>query len=324
MRARRIGLMLATALALASCGSGGDEGEAGAAPAAGFPRTITHAMGQTEIPAEPKRVLTMDQAFVDAAFTLDVPIVGYTELPASGSALPEYLGQERQTLAAQARSVGTLAQPNLEAIAALQPDLIISAKVRHEAIYDQLSQIAPTVFSETVGSVFKDNIRLLARATGKEGLAEQRIGAYEQRARQVGDAIRAKVGRNPTISVVRFLGDVRLYYKSSYSGVVLSDAGLARPPSQDVFDPEEIALDISAERIPAADADHIFVSVYDDGTGMPAQIADQFRANPLWGQLRGQIHPVDDTIWGTAVGLQGAQGILDDLAATFQVDPARP
>ncbi len=40
-------------------------------------------------------------------------------------------------------------------------------------------------------------------------------------------------------------------------------------------------------------------------------------------QLSGQIHEVSDTIWMTAVGPQGAQQILDDLARAFEVDPAR-
>ena len=50
-------------------------------------------------------------------------------------------------------SVGAETQPNLEEIIALQPDLIIATKSRHEQIYDQLSAIAPTVVEEDqVGS----------------------------------------------------------------------------------------------------------------------------------------------------------------------------
>ncbi len=327
MRSRRrlrgvAGLVLSASLVLVGCVAGGgeDAGGSDSAPAAKeFPRTVSHAMGQTQIPAEPTRIAALDQTFVDAAFALDTPIVGFTQLEAGNPELPEYLGQDRQTLGGTAQSVGTLDQPNLEKIAVLQPDLIASAKVRHEEIYNQLSAIAPTVFSETTGPTWKDNIRLLARAIGKEDLAEQRISAYEQRAQRIGDAIRAKEGRNPTISVIRFLPEeTRLYQRKSFSGVVLEDTGLARPPSQAV---DAFAVEISAERILDANADHIFLTVSEGGDA--AQTRDRFVANPLWGQLTGEIHEVSDEVWGTAVGLQGAQAMLDDLAATFQVDPAR-
>lgn len=327
IRPRHVVAMLTAVLLLASgCGSGGGQQQATAGDAAQgpFPRTVTHMMGRTEIPAEPKKIVALDNTFVDAAYSLGMPVAGFTTFDGS-TQLPGYLTEEFPDLAAQARYVGTLEDPSLEAIAAMQPDLIISSKVRHEQIYDELSRIAPTVFSETTGVVWKDNLRLLAEATGKQDLAEQRIRSYEQRAQAVGDAIRTQLGRNPTISIVRFVGGgpVRLYYKSSYAGVVLQDAGLARPPSQDVFDSEKIMTEISEERIPMADADHIFVTTYDDPSGAAQEDAQRFRTNPLWGQLQGRMHEVSDTVWMTAVGLQGAQRILDDLAATFQVDPTR-
>jgi iron complex transport system substrate-binding protein len=328
IRPRHVVAMLATLLLLAAgCGSaGGREQQAtdGDATQGPFPRTVAHAMGETEIPAQPRTIVALDNTFVDAAYSLGMPVAGFTTFDGSKE-LPGYLAEEFPELAAQAEYVGTLEDPNLETIAAMQPDLIISAKVRHEQIYDELSRIAPTVFSETTGVVWKDNLRLLAEATGKQQPADQKISAYEQRAQAIGDAIRNKLGRNPTISIVRFVGGgpVRLYYKSSYAGVVLEDAGLARPPSQDVFDPEKIMTEISEERIPMADADHIFVTVYDDPSGAAREDAQRFRTSPLWGQLSGQIHEVSDTIWMTAVGLQGAQQILDDLAEAFEVDPAR-
>lgn len=324
---RSVALAVGAALVLAGCGSGANEEPAPEGTGSGggaFPRTVAHDMGETEIPSEPRTIVALDQAYVDAAFSLDTPIAGYTTF-GGVTELPAYLGGARQTLGAEAQPVGELSEPNLEAIAALQPDLIVSATVRHEQLYDELSGIAPTVFSETIGLPWKDNVRLLAEAVGKEELADRRVAAYEQRARAVGDAIREKLGRNPTVSVLRFVGGgpARLYYESSFIGTVLRDAGLARPPSQDVVDPEEIALEISPERLLDADADHIFVTTYADPSGAGQQDAQRFRSNPLWEQLTGEIHEVDDTVWISSVGLAGAQAILDDLAETFEVDPAR-
>ncbi|TCC17392.1 ABC transporter substrate-binding protein [Kribbella speibonae] len=321
MRLPRITALLAVAaLALSACGSSGsddsgDSAEAGAA-SAGYPRTIEHAMGKTEIKAKPKRVVALDTSYVDATLILDTPVVGYTDYRTINGKLPDYLGEDRTTYGAEAQSVGTLAEPNLEKIAALEPDLIISAKVRHEKLYDQLSAIAPTIMSETTGATWKDNIRLEAKAVGAEELAEKEIAAYEQAAKTVGAAINAKAN-NPTISVVRFVdGPTRLYQNASYSGIVLKDAGLKRPKSQDVAG---FALEISPERIKDADADAIFVATYADDKGLSKKTEAQFKANPLWKPLAAKVHDVPDLTWMTAVGLQGAWSILTDLAKTFDV-----
>lgn len=319
MRLPRFTALLAVAaLALSACGSSdsGDSPDAAGASAAGFPRTVEHAMGKTEIKTKPKRVVALDASFVDATLILDTPVVGYTDYRSINGKLPDYLGDDRTTYGAEAQAVGTLAEPNLEKIAELNPDLIITAKVRHEKLYDQLSAIAPTIMSETTGPTWKDNIRLEAKALGEEDLADKELSSYEHAAKTVGDAINAKAG-NPTISVVRFVdGPTRLYQNASFSGIVLKDAGLKRPASQDV---NGFALEISPERIKDADADAIFVATYADEKGLSAKTAAQFKTNPLWKPLAAKVHEVPDLTWMTAVGLQGAWSILTDLAKTYDV-----
>ncbi|GAB3414950.1 ABC transporter substrate-binding protein [Flindersiella endophytica] len=318
-------------VALAGCGASTDSDTAAATPdkttsaeataaSEGFPRTIEHAMGSTEIKSKPKRVLALDASYVDDALLLDTQVVGFTSYRAIHDKLPDYLGADRDTYAADAVSVGTLEEPSLEKIYQLKPDLIVSAKVRHEKIYQELSAIAPTVMSESTGPTWKENVRLLAKALGEEKKADAEISAYEKRAKAIGDEINAKAG-NPTISVVRFVdGPTRLYQKASFSGIVLQDAGLARPKSQDV---EDFAAEISEERIADADADHIFVTTYADEAGSGAKTKAKFEQNPLWKLLSGQVHEVDDALWMTPCSIQGAEYILDDLAKTFGVDPQR-
>lgn len=304
---------------LSACGSGGTA----AAPSSAAPfRTVKHAMGETVIPAQPKRVVALDQSFVDAVLTLETPVVGYTTYRSLDDKLPAYLGTVAGQYGKEATPVGSLEQPSLEKIMALKPDLIVSAKVRHEALYDKLSKIAPTVFSETTGAIWKENLRLMGQALGKEQLADTRIKEYEGRAAKIGAAIKAKDGELPTISVVRFAGEptVRLYVEKSYSGLVLKDVGFPRPEGQPT-EQDAIAVDISQERIADLDADHIFVSTYQDPSAEGPK--EKFVNNPLWGKLKGDKHDVADLTWMTAVGIQGAHAILDDVAKLFEVDPAR-
>jgi len=300
------------ALALGACGASASEEKSA------DERTVTieHAMGSTTIEGEPQRIVALDSSLADATLLLKKDLVGIATYRGYGTDLPDYLGDAREEYADDVASVGDVTAPSLEKIAALKPDLIVSIKVRHEALYDQLSKIAPTIMPETSANLFKDNLRMLAEAVGEEDLAEQEIADYEGAAKQVGEAINEKAG-NPTISVTRFLdGPTRLYQKATYSGVVLEDAGLARPKAQDV---DDFALEISEENIKAADADKVFVTTYEDEEGLAVKTKAAFERNPLWKPIEPKVTEVSDTTWMTAVSLQGAWSMLDDLAKAFGV-----
>lgn len=304
-------------LGLAACGDGGSASSGGSDK-----RKVEHAMGTTEISGKPQRVVALDASFTSAAMALDTKVVGYTTF-GGRKGLPDYLGEDKKAYGSEAEWVGTLSDPNMEKIVQTNPELILSAKVRHEQQYDQLSEIAPTVFSRTTGATWKENLLLTGRALGKEKLAQRKLDAYEQRAKTVGDNIRAKVGHNPTMSIVRFAGEptVRLYTANSFPGIVQDDTGLARPKGQPKSD--GIKVDISQERILDLDAEHIFITVYPDEAGKAAEVQSKFASNPLWSKLSGKKHEVSDIVWMTSVGIHGAHAILDDLAKTFGVDPAR-
>src|SRR3954466_11206034 len=83
--------------------------------------------------------------------------------------------------------VGPMTEPNLELIASLKPDLILTSKVRHEKIYSKLDAIARTVMAETTGFPWKANLALYARALGKESEAETAVAQYEARAAKLGE-----------------------------------------------------------------------------------------------------------------------------------------
>jgi iron complex transport system substrate-binding protein len=316
-------VVLSAAVGLAA-GCGGDGGGGADAPAAndgaGFPRTVQHAMGSSTIKSRPERVVVLDTAEAGAAVLVGVKPIAAVSVDPVNKTYPAHL----RTELAGVPDVGPLDEPNLDKILSLKPDLILSSKVRHEKIYDRLSQIAPTVFSESPGAAWQDNITLFAKAMGREKEAQAALGAYHERARALGEAIKTKNGgRMPTFSVVRFVdGPTRLYQPASFSGVVLADAGLARPASQQ--DKTELIAEIGPELIDRADADYVFVCTY----GAPDKTQQKaFQASPLWNQLGAvksrHVYPVSDDAWMTGIGVQGAQLILDDIAKATGVDLPR-
>jgi iron complex transport system substrate-binding protein len=316
-------LVAAASLTLTACGGGEPSAAQPGTAQDGFPRTIHQVMGDTVVPARPQTVAALDSSYVDAALALETKVVAYTKYR-NYDKLPAYLGDDRR-FAADAKEIGPLESPDVEQLYDIKPDLIVSAKVRHEKFYAEFGKVAPTVFSQTTGATWKDNIRLLAKALGKEQLAEQKIGAYEQRARKIGEEIKAKLGKAPTVSVVRFVeGEptVRLYSSASFPGTVMADAGLARPAGQP-DSTTKISVDLSQEDIGKLDADSVHVASYADPAKNAEDPKAKFQSNPLWRTLTGRVVDVDDTTWFTSVSLQGAHAMLDDLAKEFGVDPAK-
>ncbi|MGW5880061.1 ABC transporter substrate-binding protein [Nocardiopsis terrae] len=334
---RRAGLpTVATATAVAlltACGASGPAEDTsdgtGGESAEGYPMTVEHQMGETEIPAPPERVLPLDAAFVDSTLALGGNVVGFTTFSEDVTELPDYLrDSEWNTGTADvAQPVGLLWDLDPELVAATEPDLILSAEVRHGDGYGQFTEIAPTVMSETTGAIWKDNLRLTAQALNAEDRAEELLTEYEERAAAIGEEIvESNGGEAPTVSVARFAGDeegVRLYTPTSYVGVILEDVGLEPGPGVDTGT-DEIITYHSQERLLDLDADHVFVATYDDGGADGVQESkEEYQSSPLWSELEGEITEVDDGYWISGVGLIAAHETLDDIAEIFGVDAQR-
>jgi iron complex transport system substrate-binding protein len=304
--ARRL-MVVAYALAaivVSGCGgSGTDPGSAGAAPGGNeTARIVQHAMGSTEIIGRPRRVVVLDTGELDSVLALGITPVGAVGTDAIAGPQP-YLADRVQGVT----MVGTNNQPNLETIAALRPDLILSSKLRHVDLYEKFSEIAPTVFAETVGVAWKENFLLTGDALGELAKAQRILADYEQKAKQVGQQFGDPGAL--TVSMVRFYpSGIRLYAEGSFIGTILRDVGFARPRSQQV---DKTLVEISPEQFSQADGDLIFYSEYGQGN------QDLLTAGQLWRRLdavsSGRAHEVRDDLWYLGIGPIAADLVLDDM-----------
>ncbi|QIQ05034.1 ABC transporter substrate-binding protein [Streptomyces liangshanensis] len=269
-----------------------------------FPRTITHAMGKTVIEARPQRVVVLDVGELDNVVSLGIKPVGWAAtLP--GDKLPPYLAKQ----AGDPKSVGTISSLNLEAIAALKPDLILGSQLRAADKYNELSKIAPTVFSIRPGFTWKENYLLNAKAVDKLAEAQAKLADYRKRVAALDTALGSD---RPTISMVRFRpGQLRLYAESSFIGQILKDVGLPRPKNQQI---QDLAVEISPEKIDEADADWIFWATYGDPSKTDEAAAT---SSPLWKNLtavkNGHVKAVNDETWYLGLGVTAADLVLNDL-----------
>ena len=314
MKASRLLMTLITIftiLLLAACGTGEDQEK----DTAEKPKekeesyTVEHAMGTTTLEKTPEKVVILTNEGTEALLALGVTPVGAVQ-SWTGDPWYDHIADEMKDV----KVVGVESQVNVEAIAALQPDLIIGNKMRQEDIYEQLKAIAPTVFAEDLRGNWKNNFELYAKAVNKEEKGKEVLAAYDQRIEDLKEKLGDKV--NMEVSMVRFMaGDVRIYHKDSFSGVILEQIGMARPESQNKEDFAEKG--VTKERIPAMDGDILFYFTYDEGDGKATEVEKEWIEDPLFQNLevakKGEVHKVDDAIQNTAGGVKAANLMLDDL-----------
>lgn len=275
--------------------------------------TVEHAMGTTTLEKNPEKVVILTNEGTEALLSMGVTPVGAVQ-SWTGDPWYEHISDDMKDV----QVVGTESEVNVEAIAALQPDLIIGNKMRQEKIYDQLNDIAPTVFAETLRGDWKENFELYAKALNKEEEGKKVLSDYDSRIEEIKTSLGDKV--NQEVSIVRFMaGDVRIYHKDTFSGVILDQIGFARPESQDVDDFAE--KNATKERIPAMDGDILFYFTYETGDGEASQLEKEWIEDPLFKNLKvaqeGNVYKVNDTIWNTAGGVIAANLLLDDIEKYF-------
>lgn len=178
MHARRTFAVLAaaaaTALALAGCTSAAPEDAAtDAAAGEGFPVTIEHAFGETEIPAAPERVATWGWGSTEAVLALGVvPVaIGQQTYGANEDGVLPWVAEELDALGEETPIVLTDdgEAPPYEEIVEAAPDLILApySGVTEEQ-YELLSEIAPTVAypDEPWTTPWRETITIVGTALG--------------------------------------------------------------------------------------------------------------------------------------------------------------
>jgi iron complex transport system substrate-binding protein len=275
-------------------------------------REVTHAMGVTDVPDDPQRVVVLTNEGTEALVHLGVAPVGAVQ---SWYADPWYA----HIAAGLTETVplGTETAVDLERLAALEPDLIIGSKVRQEKIYDQLSAIAPTVFSETIGGVWRENYELYADALGLAEKGATDLAAFDARVARLREELGLAIEEE--ISLVRFSpGRTRLYFNDNFPAVILSEIGFRRPAAQDR---PGVGEEIGKERIPDMAGDRIFYFSDADAESV-AYLAD-WTEEPLWQSLdavqAGKAHAADNLIWNAGIGIYCAHMMLDDVARAYGV-----
>ncbi|QNH95340.1 ABC transporter substrate-binding protein [Corynebacterium anserum] len=229
--------------------------------------TITHSMGQTDVPKNPKRIVTMSSTWTDALMSLDVPITAEV-VSTSMNGTQRFPWQDASAFTDTERiEYGMdMNDVSIEKILALKPDVILAGWVPDKKFYDRLSDIAPTVpvlQKDTGVDDWHEITRLAGRITGKEEQAEQLV-------KTVDDKFAENKKDLPNLQGKTFTWG--MYVGGSFSVVadqndpsneILSSLGMKVPEKQVQAAKGDARTSISAENVDLLNADFMLMWAID-------------------------------------------------------------
>jgi len=173
-------------------------------------------------------------------------------------------------------------EPNIEWVAALEPDLIIASYFGDltQAEYDLLSQIAPTITAPPGypqwGAPWQAELRLIGQATGTSAQAEEIIADLEGRiaaARAEFPMLEGKTGSTGYF----YDGVVMTYNSADTAQRFLQDFGLVIPAEYDELAVERGNADFSMEQLSHIDLD-LFIFPDEPAEGGPLSQVPTYQA----------------------------------------------
>jgi iron complex transport system substrate-binding protein len=315
---------LAAALAATGCGTT-DAGSSGADPAAatGGPVTVTDSRGQTvSLDAPARRVVGLEWGEVEMLVSLGVMPVGVADVDGYGtwvSAAPLDPG---------VTDVGLRGEPSVDAVVALEPDLVVMEAERGSALVTQLEEYVPVLVTEGSDASrnldrMRADLTMIAAAVGRTAEAERLLSDLDAALAEGRDRIAAAgaAGSGFTMADGWQQGSsisIRMFGPGALVSQVAAELGLANAWTGEVDQVWGLGnTDVEGLTALAGEADLRFFYNASDGQDV---FADGLAGNPIWESLpfvqQGQVHKLPDGIW-TFGGPQSCRQFADALVSVY-------
>jgi iron complex transport system substrate-binding protein len=303
-------LTAALLFALTGCGQTATVGTT----AAEQPATITveHAQGSTSgVPVNPETVYTFDLGVLDTMDALGVEPAGVPK-----AAYPEALKKFSEDRFAK---IGSLKEPDFEAISAGAPDLIIISG-RTAGAYEELSKIAPTIDltldASTPMESFKAQTVTLGKIFGKEAQVTEKLAAIDAK---IGETKTKAAAAGKGLIVLTSGGEVTAYGAGSRFGIIHDVLGVKS--AADITADAAHGQAVSFEFLKETNPDILYVINRDSATGSDATASNAVLDNDLvrstTAAKNGKVVSLDPASWYVVgYGLNNVQAMIDAVAGS--------
>lgn len=301
-------LLLSTVFGMAAtaCGGTGQDPASGENAAAntgecGKPtRSLKHDLDTTKITGTPAKVVALEYSFVDALVAIGIKPVGIADDDDPKKLIPPLA--EKVT---GYTPLGLRQSPNLPAISALKPDLILADTARHKTIYQQLSKIAPTLAIASKEASYQQNLDsqlVIAQALDR---CEEMQSRLDEHAAAI-KALKAKVPADEKRTFLFAVAADKSFTVHSAAGFTPGVLTAIGETSAVPANPEQSQADMSLETLAGANPDVIFVA-----KSGPTTVLDTWEKSPVYQGLtavkQGQVYEVDNNLWSRSRGLIAAE-----------------
>lgn len=265
-------------LLLAACGNNDTNKEETEGETKSDTFTYDSETGPIEVPTDPQRVITLTNG--PNALALDANIVGIDDWTKMNPLFQERLD-----------GVEVVTEENLEKIIELDPDLIIAGS--HMNNIDKLNEIAPTVVFTWGKLDYLDQQLEIGKLLNKEKEAKEWIEDFKSRAASTGEAIKAKIGEDATVSVIES-GNKEFYvFGNNYARgteILYQAMGLKMPEKVEELALESGIYTFSTELLPEFAGDYVIFSKNPD-------VDNSFLETDLWKNIpavkNGQVYEIN-------------------------------
>ncbi|ARK32258.1 siderophore ABC transporter substrate-binding protein [Halalkalibacter krulwichiae] len=253
--------------------------------------TVTHHLGETVVEKNPETVIVFDYGTLETLDQLNVKVAGV----AKGSPLPHYLSEYEGD---EYENVGSLKEPDFEKIYGMDPDLILISGRQTDA-YDELSEIAPTIFvgvdTTNYMESFTENVTLLGEIFGKEEIVEEKLAAINESIDTLYDT--ASADDKTGLIILTNEGSFSAYGEASRFGIIHDVFGVKA--ADENIELSTHGMNVSIEYIAEQDPDYLFVIDRNQAIGEKTE-ADVFNNEVIQGTKAAQndnIVYLDPTVW---------------------------
>ncbi len=190
--------------------------------------TVEDSLGSHEFMQPATRIVTLNWGATEEILELGVTPVGVADINGYTTWVA------RPEIPANVVDVGTRAEPSVERLAELKPDLIVVGSMQQDMVA-RLSPIAPVLFFDNYRAdhsnieAIEHSFMQLAIALGKQEIAEMRLQERHEKLVRLKDEVKQHFnGEVPKVSVVRFSDaqHVRAYGNNSMPLAALNALGI--------------------------------------------------------------------------------------------------
>ena len=240
-------------------------------------KTIVHDFGTTKLKKVPKRIVILDNLYGEILNPLDITPVGATTGQADSQEFSTLF--KKQYKDAKVVSVGWQGNPDLDKIAELKPDLILMTG-EQEDLYDELSEIAPTVgyqINTDENWDYHETSLKVAEIFDKRDEMKKDLDRVDAREAVFAENVKAKFGNQKLMYLRVTDNDIR-YYAYGHFGYLYDTYHFNRA---ETFNPNDMFQVIDPDKLKDINPDLLIVQA--DSQEL---LDNKLKNNPVWSSLK--------------------------------------